>query len=367
MAVLITGATGFLGIRLLGLLLAQQKPIIALTNRQSRTRIEGLQQALRQTGHPEPLVNSADQWVSLIDIELAENRLGLDPDTYNRLASETEEIWHSAACTSLAPRSSRIHRINVDGTRAILALATEAARINAHPPLLRHVSTAFVAGGRRSGVVTEDELTDAFGFVNAYEESKYDAELMVRQWAAARDACAVVLRPSILVSDQPAPGGHAQPLHFMMGLAALAIAALQKGTSARACFRLPSSAAAHINLMQVDHAAELMVSAAAHQTGPGTATFHISHPDEVPLTTVTELVESVLPLDVQLVPEMPDVPTDLERVAYDTITGFLPYAFFHRHYDRTGLRSQGLDRSLAPVTVEYLRRGLTHPNQQPVG
>lgn len=65
------------------------------------------------------------------------------------------------------------------------------------------MSTAFVAGARRTGVAYEDELDDGAGFENAYEQSKYEAELLVHAWSREHGRPALVLRPSILVTDVP--------------------------------------------------------------------------------------------------------------------------------------------------------------------
>jgi acyl carrier protein len=57
-----------------------------------------------------------------------------------------------------------------------------------------YVSTAFVAG-RRTGVIAED-ATDTTSWVNAYEQSKYEAEVFVREMPSW-----VILRSSTVVCD----------------------------------------------------------------------------------------------------------------------------------------------------------------------
>ncbi len=60
------------------------------------------------------------------------------------------------------------------------------------------MGTAFVAG-RRTDLVREHELEHPAGFKNAYEQSKYEAELWLR--SACADLPVTVFRPSIVVGD----------------------------------------------------------------------------------------------------------------------------------------------------------------------
>lgn len=60
------------------------------------------------------------------------------------------------------------------------------------------VSTSYVAG-RRSDLVREPDLSDAHGFNNTYEQTKYESELELR--AAMKDLPIAVHRPSIVVGD----------------------------------------------------------------------------------------------------------------------------------------------------------------------
>jgi nucleoside-diphosphate-sugar epimerase len=61
-----------------------------------------------------------------------------------------------------------------------------------------HVGTAFVAG-RRVGRIYEHELLHTVGFVNTYEQSKYDAEVLARRAGLPLS----VFRPSVIVEDEP--------------------------------------------------------------------------------------------------------------------------------------------------------------------
>src|SRR5207248_4237434 len=95
--------------------------------------------------------------------------------------------------THASPREG-MRRLNLTGTQAVLELAIDCRNLRR----FRHVSTVFVSGDR-VGVVAEDELACGQAFRNAYEESKFEAELLVRR--AMGQIPATVLRPSIVVGD----------------------------------------------------------------------------------------------------------------------------------------------------------------------
>lgn len=128
---------------------------------------------------------SAPAGAIVVDGDIARPDLGLAPRTYDALRRMTTAVLHCAAVTRFSVDRTAAARVNVDGTRHVLAFASEAPRLRR----FGHVSTAFVAG-RRTGAIGEDELEHDAGFVNAYEWSKYEAERLVRAtdlpWAVYR-------------------------------------------------------------------------------------------------------------------------------------------------------------------------------------
>jgi long-chain acyl-CoA synthetase len=85
-------------------------------------------------------------------------------------------------------------RINVEGTRRILDFAAGAPRLRS----LAYVGTAYVAG-ERVGLVREDELNVGQSFRNTYEQTKSEAEALVRSRLGSLPG--IILRPSIIVGD----------------------------------------------------------------------------------------------------------------------------------------------------------------------
>jgi 2-alkyl-3-oxoalkanoate reductase len=117
--------------------------------------------------------------------------LGMEAATARRLGADVRAVVHCAADTTFSRPLEQARAVNTAGTRNLLELLCD-WRIERFV----HLSTAFVAGAR-TGVIREHELDDAAGFVNGYEQSKHEAELLVR----ASGLPYVVLRPSTIVCD----------------------------------------------------------------------------------------------------------------------------------------------------------------------
>jgi len=128
------------------------------------------------------------QWVEL---RLTEPRLGMSESLYKKLGKAVDLVVHAAAITDFGRPREIYQAVNVRGTLRILEFAT-----GAELPLL-HVSTAYVCG-ERAGVVKEEDLQFGQRFGNPYEESKFQAEELVK--SAGRPA--VIVRPSIIVGTE---------------------------------------------------------------------------------------------------------------------------------------------------------------------
>jgi thioester reductase-like protein len=87
-------------------------------------------------------------------------------------------------------------KVNVDGTRNILNFAL----LCKHLVKVNHLSTAYVVGNRGSIEFNENMLEVGQGFNNTYEQSKYESELLVREYHG-KGLHISVFRPSMVVGD----------------------------------------------------------------------------------------------------------------------------------------------------------------------
>lgn len=102
-------------------------------------------------------------------------QLGLEPLLRRRVELQTTAIVHAAADTSFSRTLAQSLAVNTVGTDRVVSLAGDCRRLER----LSLVSTAFVAG-RATGLIAERDNGGAAGWVNAYEQSKYEAEAIVR-------------------------------------------------------------------------------------------------------------------------------------------------------------------------------------------
>jgi thioester reductase-like protein len=186
--ILLTGATGFLGARLVQELLDRQpqgRLALLIRSRANQTSQQRADAIVPPAQRHRIAVYSGD--VSLPSC-------GLDAVARQRLAAETTRVIHCAATVRFDHSLSEARQINVEGTRRVLDLAASARNLRS----LAYVGTAYVAG-ERTGLIREDELGVGQSYRNTYEQTKSEAEALVRSRLA--DLPGVVLRPSIIVGD----------------------------------------------------------------------------------------------------------------------------------------------------------------------
>ncbi|MEU3185157.1 SDR family oxidoreductase [Streptomyces sp. NPDC006923] len=370
MHVALTGATGFLGLRLVRELFGRHHSLTVLAHAGSGGAFERIARFLELTGAPAELIAELPDRLRVVETDLEQPRLGLPTAVFQRLADELDVIWHSAADINLDGDLAQLRRVNVEGTRQVLELAAAGCR----RPIVYHVGTAFVGGARRDGVIYEDELDDAYGFENGYEQSKYEAEVLVRAWSLAHGRPVVVLRPSVLVTDLPAhPELPKHPLQFIdqiaqaslsrVDLPGIGLGGPRIPEGNRPVVRVPGHPLGHLNLMPVEHAARVMVRLASGKPSGQVDTYHVVHDHDVPATTMTAAMEQLAPIRVKLVEKRPLDPSPLETVA-DLYPGFTPYLNHRRRFDDTRVRTLlGPTLSGIRVDLDYLLAGVRSKKQ----
>jgi long-chain acyl-CoA synthetase len=179
--ILITGATGLLGRVALQRLLADNAGLHAMVLVRDADRFA------RLAGDS----GSLDR-MTVVQGDLRSPELGLTSEARARVRREVSAIVHLAADTRFSNSLANARAVNTTGTKELLALAAD-CKSNTR---FAYVSTAFVAG-RRTGVIAEALASTSDGWVNAYEQSKYEAEQLVCRGSSDW----VILRPSTVVCD----------------------------------------------------------------------------------------------------------------------------------------------------------------------
>ncbi|TQI94353.1 SDR family oxidoreductase [Amycolatopsis cihanbeyliensis] len=253
----VTGATGFIGRRLVARLLERQETgtVYALVRETSRGKLSAL---AREWPGSERLIP--------VTGELTEDALGVDVTELRRI----DHVVHLAASYDLTADEATNRAANVDGTRNVLTFARTVRAGRLH-----HVSSVAVAGDHR-GRFTESDFDLGQGFGSPYHATKFEAERLVREQDAVPYT---VYRPSAVVGDSRT--GEMDkidgPYYFLPAISRLA------ALPSRLPLAGPDLGAT--NLVPVDYVVEAM-DHLMHHEAPSGATYHLGAPRPQPLHEV---------------------------------------------------------------------------------
>ncbi|HEY0804817.1 MAG TPA: SDR family oxidoreductase [Pseudonocardiaceae bacterium] len=254
----VTGATGFLGRRLLARLLERptSDTVYVLVRPGSQDKVTAL---VKQWPNGQAVVG--------VPGDLAEPGLGIDPA---HLPSAVDHVVHLGAVYDFTADADTNRTVNVTGTRHVLELAE---RLNVG--CLHHVSSVAVAGDH-AGRFTERDFDLGQHLPSPYHATKFEAEQLVRQH------CRVpwrVYRPAAVVGD--ARTGEMDkidgPYYFLPLISRLAV------LPARLPLVMPDLGAT--NLVPVDYVVAAM-DHLMHADAPSGRTYHLVSPIGQRLTEV---------------------------------------------------------------------------------
>ena len=179
----VTGATGFIGKRLVKALLARRgATVYFLVRPGSEGKVRDL---LDYWG-------TSRQRAVAVSGDLTAKRLGVGADDLKALKGRIDAVYHLAAVYDLSADEDSQVRVNVDGTRNMVEFAKAIDAKHVH-----HVSS-IAAAGLYEGVFREDMFEEAEGLDHPYFRTKHESEKIVRK------ECKVpwsVYRPAMVVGD----------------------------------------------------------------------------------------------------------------------------------------------------------------------
>jgi thioester reductase-like protein len=242
-AVFLTGATGFLGMEVLARLLeAGDRKVVALVRASDDAAAEDRLYGVLNTLWRDPTPYQEN--VRAVAGDVTSAGLGLEQTQRTALAEEIGAVLHCAASISFDLPLDEARAINVEGTREVIGFARECKALGRLERFL-HVSTAYVSG-KYEGTFRERQLDAGQEFRNTYEQTKWEAEHIVRD---AGDLSPAIARPSIVMGESdtgwtPAFNVLYWPLRaFSRGL----------------FDEIPSLPSAHVDIVPVDYVADALV------------------------------------------------------------------------------------------------------------
>ncbi len=179
----ITGATGFIGKRLVKKLLARKGSVVHFLIRKES---EGKVAALR-----EYWAVSAARAVPVFG-DLTAKKLGVASDEVKKLKGQIDHFYHLAAVYDLSADEESQVAVNVDGTRNTVEFAKAIDAAHFH-----HVSS-IAAAGLYEGVFREDMFDEAENYDHPYFMTKHESEKIVRK---EYKGAWTVYRPAMVVGD----------------------------------------------------------------------------------------------------------------------------------------------------------------------
>jgi thioester reductase-like protein len=188
MAYFLTGATGFIGRRLVERLLANRDgEVYVLVREASQGRLDEL---IDRWGRAAGA--AAAKRVVPVTGDLRRPLLGVDEERVQELRGQIEHFVHLAAVYDMTAPAERNTAANVGGTTHAIELAR-----SLEARCLHHVSSIAVAGAFK-GTFNEDMFDEGQKLASPYHRTKFEAERLVREqpfvpWR--------VYRPAIVVGD----------------------------------------------------------------------------------------------------------------------------------------------------------------------
>jgi len=179
----VTGATGFIGKRLVKTLLQRRgATVYFLLRAESESKVAGL----------------LDYWgVSAaravpVHGDLTSKKLGVSVDAVRKLKGHIDHVYHLAAVYDLAADEESQVQVNIEGTRNLVEFAKAIDAGHLH-----HVSS-IAAAGLYEGVFREDMFDEAEGLDHPYFMTKHESEKIVRKESKTPWT---VYRPALVVGD----------------------------------------------------------------------------------------------------------------------------------------------------------------------
>lgn len=273
--ILLTGATGFLGSRVLSELLEQTDAKIHCIVRAPDA--ESALQRIEDAGNKFSVGVSRKNRERIVAIpgDLSQPNAGLQADVWEFLADNIRAIYHCAACVNMVLPYADMRAANVGGGLTMLTLACTGRRKTLHNASTLSV---FVGTDKNTGALKEsDDLSGVTTVYGGYAQTKFASEHMMSNVSA--ESCDVFqYRFGLLTGDTRT--GASSPTDFL--------AMFAKGISQLGAVPEGFGDTLKVNITPVCHAARAMVQLSL-KASPGV--YHIAGRDGLMLARLCEALK----------------------------------------------------------------------------
>lgn len=207
--------------------------------------------------------------------DITKEHLGFSLEVYHELQQQVTHLFHLAAIYDLAVPEKLARLVNVVGTKQVDEWAKGVIALKRYT----YFSTAYVAG-RREGCLYEHELKLPMSFRNHYEQTKYEAELMVEE--LKKEIPITIIRPGIVK-------GHSQTGQTIKFDGSYFILNFLDRLSFLPFFPyISSDRETVVNLVPIDYIIQATAFLALYKEGAG-KTYHLTDPNPCTASEIYEL------------------------------------------------------------------------------
>lgn len=180
-SVLLTGATGYVGVHVLREILCQSDAhVYCIVRVRGQRSVEHRLHAIYNWYFPDAPLSTFSRRITVIPGDTSHDRFGLDMRLYDQLCAEVDAVYHFAADTRLFGTEEEFHRNNIRSVELCIDFAKRK-----RPKDIHYMSTLAVSGvnpGEQNIRFTEDTLDIGQEFQNHYESTKFVAEQLVKNF-----------------------------------------------------------------------------------------------------------------------------------------------------------------------------------------
>lgn len=193
--IFLTGGTGFFGPFLIKSLLEQTTAKIYVLVR-ADSPADGMERLRESFQTIRPLVEAESAFearVVAVCGDLSKPKLGLTQEDWAFLSEYTDTVYHNGAYVNYIMDYESMRRINVGGTKEVIALC-----LDAKPKVLNYISTTFIFGWSAKETLHESDSNAGMEFLDfGYSQSKWVSDQVVLK-AMEQGLTARIFRPALI-------------------------------------------------------------------------------------------------------------------------------------------------------------------------